>query len=156
MLAILEMPSWLDKFLPILILLVAISVVVRRLPKVDLGHSPALVARLFALTQPALMAVVLVTALQSAGQFTLFSYFAPYYRQTLAATPAQISLLFFWFGLFGLVVLTIGAVNATALALVAPAPVLWLLHAAWQRSITWRTAVVTAVKLGSISIVVSL
>lgn len=59
-------------------------------------------------------------------------------------------------GLFGLVVLTIGAVNATALALVAPAPVLWLLHAAWQRSITWRTAVITAVKLGSISLVVSM
>jgi arabinofuranan 3-O-arabinosyltransferase len=59
-------------------------------------------------------------------------------------------------GLFGLVVLTIGAVNATALALVAPAPALWLLHAAWQRSITWRTAVVTAAKLGGISLVVSM
>lgn len=59
-------------------------------------------------------------------------------------------------GLFGLVVLTIGAVNATALALVAPAPVLWLLHAAWQRSITWRVATVTAFKLGAISVVVSL
>ncbi len=56
-----------------------------------------------ALTHPVLMAVVAVTALQSAGQFTLFSYFAPYYRQTLAATPAQISALFFWFGLFGLI-----------------------------------------------------
>jgi predicted MFS family arabinose efflux permease len=55
-----------------------------------------------ALTQPALMAIVLVTALQSAGQFTLFSYFAPYYRQTLDASPAQISAMFFWFGLFGL------------------------------------------------------
>ncbi|MFN8022316.1 MAG: alpha-(1-_3)-arabinofuranosyltransferase family protein [Acidimicrobiales bacterium] len=59
-------------------------------------------------------------------------------------------------GWFGLVVLTIGAVNATALALVAPAPVLWLLHAAWQRSITWRTAIVTAIKLGAVSILVSL
>ncbi len=59
-------------------------------------------------------------------------------------------------GLFGLVVLTIGAVNATALALVAPAPALWLVHAAWQRSITWRNAAVVALKLGFISIVVSL
>ena len=59
-------------------------------------------------------------------------------------------------GLFGLVVLTIGAVNATALALVAPAPALWLVHAAWQRSITWRTAVVTAAKLAGISLVVSM
>ncbi len=59
-------------------------------------------------------------------------------------------------GLFGLVVLTIGAVNAAALALVAPGPVLWLIHTAWQRSITWRTALLTAIKLGSVSVVVSL
>ena len=32
-------------------------------------------------THPVLMLVVLVTALQSAGQFTVFSYLAPYYRQ---------------------------------------------------------------------------
>lgn len=34
-----SLPPWLQKFLPILFLLIAISVVVRRLPKVDLGHS---------------------------------------------------------------------------------------------------------------------
>jgi len=56
-----------------------------------------------ALTHPVLMAIVAVTALQAAGQFTLFSYFAPYYRQVLGATPAQASLLFAWFGAFGLV-----------------------------------------------------
>jgi MFS transporter, OPA family, glycerol-3-phosphate transporter len=33
------MPVWLEKFLPILGLLVAIAIVVRRLPQVDLGHS---------------------------------------------------------------------------------------------------------------------
>ena len=53
--------------------------------------------------------------------------------------------------LFALVVLTVGAVNATALALIAPAPILWLVHAAWQRTITWRTALVTAAKLGGLS-----
>ena len=58
--------------------------------------------------------------------------------------------------LFALVVLTIGAVNATALAFIAPAPVLWLLHAAWQRSITWRNAVMTALRIGTLSLVVSL
>jgi arabinofuranan 3-O-arabinosyltransferase len=58
--------------------------------------------------------------------------------------------------LFALVVLTVGAVNATALALIAPAPVLWLLHAAWQRTITWRTALVTAAKLGGLSLAVSI
>jgi len=55
-----------------------------------------------ALTHPVLMGMVLVTALSSAGQFTLFSYFAPYYRQALGAGPTQVSLLFFWFGAFGL------------------------------------------------------
>jgi predicted MFS family arabinose efflux permease len=53
-------------------------------------------------THPVLMAIVFVTALQAAAQFTLFSYFAPYYKQTLDATPAHISGLFAWFGVFGL------------------------------------------------------
>jgi len=53
-------------------------------------------------THPVLMAVVLVTALSGAGQFTLFAYFAGYYRQVLHAQAGTISLLFFWFGAFGL------------------------------------------------------
>lgn len=52
---------------------------------------------------PVLMAIVIVTALQSAGQFTLFAYFAPYYRQVLGAGPGEVSALFFCFGAFGLV-----------------------------------------------------
>jgi len=56
-----------------------------------------------ALTHPALMAVVAVTALASAGQFTLFTYLAPYYRQVFGASATEVSLLFFWFGVFGLV-----------------------------------------------------
>ncbi len=55
-----------------------------------------------ALTDPLLIATVAVTALSSAGQFTLFSYFAPYYRQVLGADAASVSGLFFWFGAFGL------------------------------------------------------
>jgi predicted MFS family arabinose efflux permease len=53
-------------------------------------------------THPVLMGVVLVTAFSGAGQFTLFAYFATYYRQELMASPVQVSLLFFWFGGFGL------------------------------------------------------
>ncbi|MDO9283525.1 MAG: MFS transporter [Aquabacterium sp.] len=76
-------------------------------------------------TQPALMAVVFVTVLSAAGQFTLFSYFAPYYRQVLGASPAEISGLFLWFGAIGLagnLLLTrhvdrIGADRAVALTL---------------------------------------
>ncbi len=58
--------------------------------------------------------------------------------------------------LFALVILTVGAVNATALAMIAPAPILWLVHAAWQRTITWRRAVATSLRIGALSIVVSL
>lgn len=53
-------------------------------------------------THPVLMAMVAVTALSGAGQFTLFSYVAPYYRQVLNAGPQEVSLLFAFFGVFGL------------------------------------------------------
>lgn len=49
----------------------------------------------------ALMLCIAVTVLFSAGQFVLFSYFAPYYKQAIAITPVQLSLLFIWFGAFG-------------------------------------------------------
>ena len=55
------------------------------------------------LRNPWLMALVGVTVLSGAGQFTLFSYMAPYYRQVLGASAEGISFLFMWFGLFGLV-----------------------------------------------------
>lgn len=58
--------------------------------------------------------------------------------------------------LVALVVLTAGAVNATALAMIVPAPVLWLVHAAWARTITWRRAASTALRIGGLSLVVSL
>jgi len=53
-------------------------------------------------TNPVLVAIVLVTALSASGQFTLFSYFAPYYRELFGATPTEVSLLFGWFGAIGL------------------------------------------------------
>jgi predicted MFS family arabinose efflux permease len=54
-------------------------------------------------THPALMATVMVTVLSAAGQFTLFTYFAPFYRQVLGATPGQISAMFLAFGAIGVV-----------------------------------------------------
>jgi predicted MFS family arabinose efflux permease len=55
------------------------------------------------LRSPALMLCVLVTVLYSAGQFVLFSYFAPYYKQVLGTTPGQLGLLLMWFGAFGFI-----------------------------------------------------
>ena len=87
------------------------------------------------LTHPVLMAMVLATALSGAGQFTLFSYFAPYFKRTLGSGTEQIALLLLWFGAFGLignVVLTrvidrVGANLAVAvtLSLMAGALLLW-------------------------------
>ena len=54
------------------------------------------------LQSKALMLCVAVTLLYSAGQFILFSYFAPYFQAHLQTTPAQLSLLFAIFGAFGL------------------------------------------------------
>ena len=52
---------------------------------------------------PLLMGMVAVTVLSAAGQFTLFSYFAPYYRQVVGASATGVTFLFFWFGAFGLI-----------------------------------------------------
>ncbi len=77
-------------------------------------------------TQPGLIGIVLVTALSGAGQFTLFSYLAPFYRQVVGASALEISFLFAWFGGFGLignVLLTrsidrVGAARAVAVLIV--------------------------------------
>lgn len=55
------------------------------------------------LRSKALMLCVLVTVLYSAGQFVLFSYFAPYWKDVLGASPGAISLTFMWFGAFGFI-----------------------------------------------------
>ena len=51
----------------------------------------------------ALMLCVAVTLLYSAGQFVLFSYFAPYFKLHLQVTPLELSLLFACFGACGLI-----------------------------------------------------
>ena len=50
----------------------------------------------------ALMLCVAVTLLYSAGQFILFSYFAPYFKVHLQVTPVELSVLFACFGACGL------------------------------------------------------
>ena len=55
------------------------------------------------LRSPALMLCVLVTVLYSAGQFVLFSYFAPYFKQKNGITPGELSALLMWFGAFGFI-----------------------------------------------------
>ena len=55
-----------------------------------------------AFSSPLLMAIVAVTFLSGAGQFTLFSYFTPYFHDVLKTSAIESSLLLVWFGVFGL------------------------------------------------------
>jgi predicted MFS family arabinose efflux permease len=55
------------------------------------------------LGSPAIMVTLSVTMVSGFGQFTLFSYFAPYFVQTLGLGGGGLSLLFLWFGVFAFV-----------------------------------------------------
>ncbi len=74
--------------------------------KLPVGIRPAALSRAAwgqVFKSPLLMGVVGVTALLGAGQFVLFSYFAPVLRQTLGADATALGLLWAWFGACGLV-----------------------------------------------------
>lgn len=57
--------------------------------------------------------------------------------------------------LIALVVATVGSTNATTLAMIVPAPVLWIVHVAWQGRIRWRAAVGVAARTGALCLAVS-
>ncbi len=94
-----------------------------------------------------LMMAVGVTLLSGFGQFVLFSYFAPYFLQTLGLGGGGLSMLFLWFGAFGLlgnVVMSrwidrVGAARAVLIALGAMALslLLWPLGQGglWQQAL---------------------
>lgn len=63
--------------------------------------SPTLAGWRRVFADPLLMGMVIVTALGSAGQFTVFAYFAPYFSGEVGARPGEVAFLFFWFGLAG-------------------------------------------------------
>lgn len=58
--------------------------------------------------------------------------------------------------LIALVLATCSAVNATAVLMIAPAPILYLLNAAAARTITWKRATAIALRTGGLAIGVSL
>jgi predicted MFS family arabinose efflux permease len=93
------------------------------------------------------MAMVFVTALTCGGQFALFSYFAPYFKNVIGASSGEVTALFVFFGIFGVVgngiasryVDRVGADRAILFALVLVA--LTLLAWPWATSLT-RLAIV--------------
>ncbi len=95
--------GWRHAFLMVALMSLAGAIWVWRALPADI-RPPALsrAAWLETLRSPALMLCVGVTVMSSAGQFVVFSYFAPYWHHLLGATPGQLSLLFLAFGCFGL------------------------------------------------------
>lgn len=57
--------------------------------------------------------------------------------------------------LFALIIASIGGSNGTALVMIAPAPILYLVDAAVRREIAWRRALAVAAKIGGLSAAVS-
>ena len=54
--------------------------------------------------------------------------------------------------LCALVIGTVGAVNTTAMLMIAPAPVLWLVVAVAERTVTLRAAVAAAARIGGLAL----
>ena len=157
-------PDWVAHRLWIATIMFAAGAGVRWAARIlGLGQGPALVAALVYQLSPFILAYISRTSLLllpwaalgwivgltiRAGMASAATNEAQHWRERLGRwrDPAAIAL----------VVATIGAVNATAVALIVPAPLLWLIHAAWQRSLTWRQATAAAVRIGALSFVVSL
>ena len=90
------------------------------------------------LRSPALMLCVAVTVLFAAGQFVLFSYFAPFFKQQLQFSPTELSLLFAWFGAFGFVGNMLMSRNIDRTG--APRAVMWSVGAMALSMLLWPLA----------------
>ncbi|MET0579573.1 MAG: alpha-(1-_3)-arabinofuranosyltransferase family protein, partial [Ilumatobacteraceae bacterium] len=116
------------------------------------------------------LGLTLAAAMAAALVYQLAPYILPYVSRTSAmllpwaglgwivglTVAAATRARWRYAALTALVVATVGAVNATALLMIAPAPVLWLLTAAGRRVISWRRAASTAARIGGLSLGVSL
>ena len=146
----LGVPDWVAHRLWIATLLMAAGLGVRWMASV-VGLSPlaALVAALVYQLSPYILAYVSRTSvllLPWAGLGWIVGCTVLAARRGRWRYPALIALLVF----------TVGAVNATALAMIIPAPALWLLHAGWRGEVTWRRVATTAGKVALLSTAVSL
>ena len=90
------------------------------------------------LRSPALMLCVAVTVLFAAGQFILFSYFAPYFKQQLQFSAEELSLLFAWFGAFGFIGNVLMSRNIDRSG--APRAVMWSVGAMALSLLLWPLA----------------
>ncbi len=143
-------PDWVAHRLWVGTLLVAAGLGVRWVARLlGLGPTAAIVAAIVYQLSPYILPYVSRTSI------LLLPYAGLGWIVGLTVLAAQRGRWRFAAGV-ALVVVTVGAVNATALAMIIPAPTLWLVHAVWERSITWRRALATAGKVAVLSLAVSL
>ncbi len=146
----LGVPDWIAHRLWIGTLMVAAGLGVRWCARLlGLGPVPAAVAAIVYQLSPYVLPYVSRTSvllLPWAGLGWIVGFTIRATRRRTWGDPAAIAL----------VVFTVGSVNATALAMIIPAPALWLVHAAWSRSVRWRAAALVAVEVGVLSIGVSM
>lgn len=91
----------------------------------------------------ALMLCVAVTLLYSAGQFILFSYFAPYFKVHLQVTPVELSVLFACFGACGLLGNVLMSRHIDRMG--APRAVMWAVGSMALSLLVWPLADTIAV-----------
>ena len=146
----LAVPDWIAHRLWIGALLLAAGLGVRWCARVlGLGQLAAAVAAVVYQVSPYVLPYVSRTSvmlLPWAGLGWIVAFTVRATQRRTWGDPAAIALIVF----------TVGAVNATALAMIVPAPVLWLVHAAWQRAVSWREAAGVALRIVVLTVPVSL
>jgi len=125
-----------------------------------LSRSGALIAALVYQLSPFLLAYISRTSLLLLPWAGLGCIVGLTIRATLGQLPTGAGLrsrVARWRdpALIALVVATVGSTNATTLAMIVPAPVLWIVHAAWQGRISWRSALAVAARTGALCVAVS-
>jgi arabinofuranan 3-O-arabinosyltransferase len=143
-------PDWIAHRLWIGTLMVAAGLGVRWTARLlGLGQAAALSAAVVYQLSPYLLPYVSRTSvmlLPWAGLGWIVGFTIRATRRRTWGDPAAIAL----------VVLTVGAVNVTALSMIVPAPVLWLIHTVWQRSISWRQAALVGMRVVALTVPVSM
>lgn len=143
------LPDWVTQRLWISTLLCAAGLgVLWLLRRLGLGVSAALAGAAVYMLSPYVLAYLSRTSvmlLPWAGLPWIVGFTARAGQQRSWRWPAAVAL----------VVATVGAVNATALAMIIPGPVLWLVCAAWSGQITWRSAARAAARIGMLCTAVS-
>jgi arabinofuranan 3-O-arabinosyltransferase len=142
----LHVPDWVAHRLWIGTLMIAAGLGVRWTARLlGLGQVAAVVAAILYQVSPYVLPYVSRTSvmlLPWAGVGWIVAFTIRATRRRTWGDPAAIALI----------VLTVGAVNATALAMIVPAPVLWLVHTTWQRALTWRQAVAVGLRVTALTI----